>query len=42
MPQVVLLKDFIGHVNCLEPLWDLIKDILKDMLKDLLKNMFIV
>ena len=38
MPQVVLLKDFIGHVNCLEPLLDM----LKDMLKDLLKNMLIV
>ena len=37
MPQVVLLKDLLGHVNCLEPLLDLIKDILKDMLKDLLK-----
>ena len=42
MPQVVLLKDFMGHINCLEALLDLIKDILKDMLKDLLKNMLIV
>ena len=39
MPQVVLLKDLLGHVNCLEPLLDLIKDILKDILKDMLKDM---
>ena len=31
MPQVVLLKDFMGHINCLEALLDLIKDILKDI-----------
>ena len=42
MPKGVLLKNFLGHVNCLEPLLDLIKDILKDMLKDLLKDMSIV